>query len=69
MERTAVSSSNILSIGYDPASYILEIEFKDGTIYQYQEVMQNEFDGLLESGSKGQYFNVNIKNRYSYTKL
>ena len=35
MIRDPVSSSNIASIGYDSDSETLEIEFTNGSIYQY----------------------------------
>lgn len=38
MLRDPVSSSNIASIGYDPGSETLEIEFTNGSIYQYFNV-------------------------------
>lgn len=38
MNRTSVTSSNIASIGYDPSSLTLEVEFTDGSIYQYFDV-------------------------------
>jgi hypothetical protein len=69
MERTHVSSSNILSIGYDPDSSTLEIEFKGGSVYQYAGVPQAEFDGLMGAGSHGVYFNGNIKHCYPCVKL
>lgn len=34
MERQAVSSTNLRSVGYDPASQTLEIESYGGRIYQ-----------------------------------
>ena len=67
MERTAVQSSNIISIGYDSNSSTLELEFKNG-IYQYFGVPQNIFDDLMNAGSKGSYFLQNIKNTYPCTK-
>lgn len=69
MDRTQVSSSTIRSIGYDQASSTLEIEFNSGTVYQYAGVPQAEYDGFLSASSHGTYFNANIKNRYSYTKV
>jgi hypothetical protein len=38
MNRTPVASSNVASIGYEPATTTLEIEFKDGSVYQYFDV-------------------------------
>lgn len=69
MDRTAVTSSNIRSIGYDPASSTLEVEFNNGAVYQYAGVPQAEYDGLMRASSHGTYLNANIKPRYSYTKL
>lgn len=69
MNRISVSSSNISSIGYDPASQTLEIEFHDGSIYQYDGVPQSAYDGLMNAGSHGQYLNQHIKDVYPYHKV
>jgi hypothetical protein len=69
MERTFVSSSNIQSIGYDSDSMALEVEFNGGALYQYQGVPQAEYEALMSAGSKGAYFNANIKNRFPTVKL
>ena len=69
MERIPVSSSNLCSVGYDPGSQTLEIEFNHGGVYQYAGVPEGEYEGLMSAGSKGQYFHANIKNRYPFIKL
>lgn len=69
MERIPVSSSNLCSVGYDADSQTLEIEFNHGGVYQYAGVPEGEYEGLVNAGSKGQYFHANIKSRYSFTKL
>ena len=69
MERVAVSSSNLSSVGYDPDSQTLEIEFHHGGVYQYAGVPREVFEGLISAESQGKYFHANIKNRYPYTKL
>ena len=69
MERSPVSSSNIRSVGYDSESSILEVEFNNGSVYQYVGVPRAEFDGLMSAASPGTYINENIKRRYSYAKL
>ena len=35
MERKPISSSNIVSAGYDPVQQIIEIEFKNAVVWQY----------------------------------
>lgn len=69
MERTPVSSSNIVAIGFDEESQILEVEFKNGAVYQYSNVPLSEYNALMNADSKGKYLGANIKNRYSYVKL
>ena len=69
MNRTAVSSSNLASVGYDPGNLILEIEFHKGAIYQYFDVPDNIYQGLMQADSKGTYFNSHIRNDYRYAKL
>ena len=69
MERTAVTSSNIASVGYEAETMTLEIEFNNGRVYQYQGVPQEVYEALIQAGSKGSYFNANIKNSYSCTRL
>ena len=67
MDRVQVSSSNILSIGYDPSTQVLEVEFISGAVYQYFNVPEAEFESFLNAESKGRYLNANIKH-YPYTK-
>lgn len=66
MEREAVSSGNIASIGYDEPSETLEIEFlKDGRVYQYLNVPSFMFERLMQANSVGIFFNAEIKNAYT----
>ena len=68
MQRQAVSSSNLSSVGYDPSTKTLEIEFNNGGIYQYDNVPQSVFRDLMNASSHGKYFNAYIKGVYTYTK-
>lgn len=66
MERQAVSSSNLASVGYDPSSETLEVEFvSSGKVYEYYNVPQFMYERLMEAGSHGQFFNAEIRNAYS----
>lgn len=69
MERYSVASSNIASIGYDEATETLEVEFLNGTIYQYYNVPQNMYERLKQEGSKGRFLNTYIKNAYPYSRV
>ncbi len=69
MIRDPVSSSNIASIGYDPENETLEIEFTNGSIYQYFNVSAGLREQLMAAPSKGQFLNTYIKNAYPYSRV
>lgn len=69
MNRPSVSSSTIASIGYDPNSQTLEIEFLSGGVYQYYNVPGNVHAGLMNASSHGQYFARYIKGVYKYRQI
>lgn len=69
MNRERVKSSNIVSIGYDLDSQILEIEFKKNSVYQYYDVPENEYIELMNADSHGKYLNSNIKDNYQYEQI
>ena len=69
MDRIPVSSTNLASVGYEPMSMVLEIEFVGGRIYQYFDVPESEFQQLMRAESHGTYFSANIRNTYRYTRL
>jgi hypothetical protein len=69
MKRIPVGSSNVSSVGYDPVTSTLEIEFHGGRIYQYANGPTRHFVELTSgSGSVGGYFNRHVKNSYQYRR-
>ena len=56
-------------MGYDPARQILEVEFRNGSAYQYMDVTPDEHDALMAATSKGAHFNLRIRDRYPYRQL
>lgn len=69
MDRNYVASSNIASVGYDEQTQTLEVEFINGTIYQYYNVPLNLYEQLMQEGSKGRFLNTYIKNAYPYSRV
>ena len=69
MNRASVMSSNIRSIGYEPSTCTLEIEFHGGRVYQYAGVAALEYQRLLSAGSKGTFFHDHIKDRYACVRV
>jgi len=69
MDREPVESSNIESIGYDVGSRILEVEFKNGGIYQYKGILQEVYKELMEADSFGSYLHQVIKKVYACERI
>lgn len=70
MERQYVTSSNISSIGYDPENLILEVEFTTGAVYQYYDVPQSIYDGLMAADSHGTFLSAYVKKGgYRYVQV
>lgn len=68
MERLPVNSSNLVAIGYEKDSLILEIEFRQA-VYRYADVPSYIYEELMNADSKGSYHHQNIKNAFSCEKV
>ena len=67
MNRTKVDSEQIKSIGFDPSTGVLEIEFPRGAVYQYEgEKVQQHYTDLMAAHtageSVGKVFNAKVRN-------
>jgi hypothetical protein len=70
MERTPLVSLMIRSVGYDRAAFILEIEFRSGKVYRYEDVPEKIYLELMAANSKGHYFEEHIKGAgYAYQRV
>ena len=69
MQKYSVASSNIASVGYDSATETLEVEFLNGSVYQYYNVPENVYSDLMRESSKGRFLHYNIKNAYPYSRV
>ena len=68
MERIAVKSSNIKSIGYEPGNKQLDVEFSNGTLYSYVGVPRKAYEEMSKAESVGRYFHAKIKPFYKHEK-
>ena len=65
----AVQSSNLASIGYNPWTGDLVIEFHGGRVYQYFGVPFEVYLGLMNADSHGGYFAANIRDQYQFRRV
>lgn len=68
MNMIPVNSSNLVAVGYDKSTQTLRIKFNSG-IYDYYNVPESIFNGLLSAPSKGQYHHAHIKNSYRFNRI
>jgi hypothetical protein len=66
MQRIPISSSCLAAVGYDPQRHVLEVEFRNGGVYQYLDVPRWEHQRLRDADSHGTYFNTQIRTRYQF---
>ena len=70
MVREKVESTSLASVGYDAEAKVLEIEFAGGGVYQYIDVPQETYEGLMAAESHGSYFDQHVKKAgYEYKRL
>ncbi len=64
-----VISTTFSSIGYQEGIQTLRVQFHNGILYEYLNFPLIEFEQFLDSPSKGEYFNSNVKNKYPFSKI
>lgn len=74
MRMIPVESSNIKAVGWEPTSEVsehgtLRVEFRNGAVYEYDDVPRLVFTELVGAESVGAYFHREIKGRYPTRKV
>ena len=72
MELVPIQSSHLAYIGYDPDSMTMQIQFKNGSLYTYQNIEPETYNAMMGSGDPGKYFTDIIRpqrNRYVFTRV
>jgi hypothetical protein len=67
MKMISVSSSNIVSIGYE--NDFLDVRFRDNRTYRYFHVPESVFQELMNAPSKGKYLDLRIKGHFPFQLL
>ena len=69
MDRRPVTSSSIASPGYLADESTLEVEYCNGSVYQYFAVPKSVFESLLGAESKGTFVSERIRDHYPYRRV
>ena len=65
---TPVKSSNIKAIGYDKAAQRLAVQFSNGTLFHYEGVTPDAYQGLASAESVGKHFGSHIRSNFKAAK-
>lgn len=68
-EWIPMSSSNVGMVRYDGESNVLEVAFRNGSVYQYLGVPLHVFENFIGSGSPGRYVHTILKVRFTATQV
>jgi hypothetical protein len=68
MNSTLVESAALAALSYDDVCGILQLNFRSGAVYRYHEVPLPVYEALLAATSKGNYFNREIRGKYSHSR-
>ena len=68
MSRVSVASDMMCSVCHDPETSILEIEFRNGSLYAYFDVPRDHYEALLLATSKGKFFNAYLRGVFHFTR-
>lgn len=64
MRRERVVSEAVESIGYEPATETLEVQFVGGAVYRYYAVPVAAYEALMTASSLGAHVNACIRDQY-----
>lgn len=69
MRRYRVLSEAIRAVGYDEETAVLEVEFRSGSVYDYEGVAPEEVLELLRSDSIGRWFGAHIRRNHASRRV
>jgi hypothetical protein len=64
-----VESSTFVTVAYDEARELLQLQFCNWAVYQYSGVPASVHQALLDAPSKGRYFNISIRGCFPYRRI
>lgn len=68
MNMVPVESSNIKSVGYDPATRLMSVQFSDGGTYDYEGVEPHHHAAFMAAPSKGKHFHQHIRGKFEHAQ-
>ena len=67
--RVHLESSALAAVSFSPESNVLEVEFRDGHVYEYVGVSCSLYEQLLTAPSKGAFLVRFIRDCFPYQRV
>jgi hypothetical protein len=67
--RVSLDSAALTSVSFSPEHHVLEVEFRNGLIYEYLGVSCSLFEQLLAAPSKGAFVVRYIRTRFPHRRV
>ena len=67
--RVFLDSTALTSVSFSPETLVLEVEFRNGLIYEYLGVSCSLYEQLLAAHSKGAFMVSFIRGRFPHRRL
>lgn len=64
-----VNSSMANAVGYDASQQILQVEYSNGSVYEYSDIDAQTWESLQATDSIGRFINHNIKGHYPSKRM
>jgi hypothetical protein len=64
-----VDSSSLRSIGYDAATQVLEVEFRNGSVYRYVNVPTELWASFRRAPSLGKFFQDHVRDKFETMRV
>lgn len=69
-QQAPVESSQIASIGHDPATNTLAVRFhSSGDLYHYAGFSEKDFEAFKAAESVGKHFGSHVRNKFKHTRI
>lgn len=69
MLRLPINCRIIATVGYQSADELLELEFNNGQVYQYEGVSVEVYRRMMGSPKPGEFYREHIRHHFPYRRM
>lgn len=69
MNRVSVNSDRFRTVGYDAVTRQMEVEFRNGQCYLFNDVPMGLYDNFMRAEDMGAYYDTYIWDAYEHAEI